>query len=209
MRISGSILSADFLHLERDICQMEEAGISVLHLDVMDGHHVPQVSFGLPLVKQIRKGFPHLFLDVHLMVTNPEQTALDYARAGAHGVTFHPETAYHSDRLIDALKKEGAKVGLALNPGMDIHVIEPLVHKMDLILMMSVNPGFSGQKWIPYTLEKVQKLKERFPSCYVQMDGGVSDQNIRGIRKAGVDSVVVGSYLFPDIKQSVEKLLAP
>lgn len=200
LRIAPSILASDFARLGEECRDVLEAGADWLHVDVMDGHYVPNITIGLPVVKSLRKALPDAFLDVHLMIDNPDFMVPHFVEAGADLVCFHPEASRHPHRTIQAIHDGGAKAGLALNPGTPLHYIDSLAQDLDLILLMSVNPGFGGQSFIESTLPKLRALQQKLASMGlsidVQVDGGVRADNAEEIRKAGADVLVAGSAIF-------------
>lgn len=196
--ISPSLLSADPLNIERGVREAEEAGADALHIDVMDGHFVPNLTFGLPLISSLKK-ITKLPLDVHIMVSNPDAVAESYINAGADMLCFHAEVSQHPYRILQTIKKMGAKAGVAINPGTSIGSVEALRDQLDLLLLLSVNPGFSGQDFIPNIYEKLKQIqswgnhKERFT---IAVDGGVSSKNIGELYRLGASHFVTGSYFF-------------
>lgn len=199
IHIAPSLLSADFMNLHEEIAAIETAGADILHLDVMDGHFVPNLTFGMPVIAQIRK-ITTLPLDVHLMVTNPEKYLPELADLGVEYVSFHQETVYHIHRQIYVLKERGVKAGIALNPATPVSSIEPVIRDLDFVLLMSVNPGFGGQKFLPVVYEKTAALKQMAllmnPELMIEVDGGVNDQNARALAEVGAHILVAGSYVF-------------
>jgi ribulose-phosphate 3-epimerase len=198
--IAPSILSADFASLGDECDAVFAAGADWLHVDVMDGHYVPNLTIGLPVVRALRKRFPDAVLDVHLMIDNPDDFVEGYVEAGASLVSFHPEASRHVHRSIHAIKAAGARACLALNPATPLSALDHVAHDLDMVLVMSVNPGFGGQSFIPHTLEKLRALRaylgERGLSPRVQVDGGVGVGNIASIAAAGADTFVAGSAIF-------------
>lgn len=194
-----SLLSADFVQLGKEIRLMEEAGAEILHVDVMDGHFVPNLSFGIPVLKAVRR-FTSLRLDVHLMISNPEERADDYIAAGADFVTVHWEAVTHLDRLLERIREKGALPGVAINPHTPVEFLDEILPKCGLVLIMSVNPGFAGQRFIPSSLEKVRKLKTRLQSrsldVLIEIDGGIGPDNAALAVEAGADLLVAGSAIF-------------
>lgn len=195
--IAPSLLASNLLTMKEDIISLEMAGADLLHIDVMDGHYVPNLTFGPMHVTEISK-ITRLPLDVHLMVSHPSQVVPWFIEAGASWISFHPDAEPHSYRLLNAIQESGVKAGIALNPGVPWSVIEPLFPVLDFVLVMSVNPGFGGQKFIPSVLSKIDQIKKRYPDILVEIDGGVSLDNVNTILDHGADILVAGSSIFKD-----------
>jgi ribulose-phosphate 3-epimerase len=197
--IVPSILSADFARLADEIARVESGGATMLHLDVMDGHFVDNLTIGPPVVESVRKATKS-HLDVHLMIENPERYAADFVKAGANSVSVHYEATRHLDGTLELIRKEGAMAGVVLNPATPVSVLEDVLHVADYVLLMSVNPGFGGQKLIPYVLDKVRKLSamrhDRRLTFPIEIDGGVHLENLADVVRAGCDWVVTGSAIF-------------
>ena len=197
--IAPSILSADFSRLGEEVRAVEAAGADVIHVDVMDGHFVPNITIG-PLVAEAVNRVTDLPLDVHLMIENPERYLEAFARAGADWITVHQETGYHLHRTVHAIKDLGCKAGVVLNPATPASTVEPLLADLDLVMVMSVNPGFGGQSFIPASLDKIRRLagmiREKNPACAIEVDGGVSPATIADIAGAGARIFVAGSAVF-------------
>lgn len=209
-KISPSLLSVNFFNIENDLRILEEEGIKNLHLDVMDGHFVPSISFGMPVISSLRK-YTDMVFDVHIMVEYPEKYISALAKSGANMLSFHYEAADHHDRIIKAIKEEGMKAGIALNPSTPVSVLDCILPELDYVLIMSVNPGFGGQKFISYTLNKIKELndirKSNNLNFEIQVDGGVCKNNIRDLADLGVDNLVAGSAVFEgNIKENIKAL---
>jgi ribulose-phosphate 3-epimerase len=199
MIVSPSVLSADFANLERDVIMINQSNAEWLHIDIMDGVFVPNISFGLPVTQAISKHCTKV-MDVHLMIVNPDQYIAAFKEAGAHILTVHYEACTHLHRTIQNIKSHGMKAGVAINPHTPVSVLEDLLQDLDLVLVMSVNPGFGGQSFIPRTLDKVKALKrmivDRGCSTLIEIDGGVNADNAVDLKKAGADVVVAGNFVF-------------
>jgi len=195
--VSPSILAADFSNLAKEIELVESGGADYIHLDIMDGNFVPNISFGLDVLRAIRKS-TKLPLDVHLMVSNPGQYIPNFVSSGADIISIHYESVVHLDRTVGMIKDSGAKVGLALNPATSENVLEYILDKLDLVLVMTVNPGFVGQKFLDGQLKKIEKIKKMINNTNVKLevDGGINDKNAKAVISAGADILVAGSYIF-------------
>lgn len=197
--LSPSLLSADFSKLAEELKFIETHGGDWVHIDVMDGHFVPNLTFGVPVVKGIRK-CSKLPFDVHLMVENPEAFVTDFAKAGADSFTFHLEASNHIDKLISDIKAHGMKAGISIVPSTPISILEHILPITDIVLIMSVNPGFGGQKLLPYCLKKVSDLKEikrkNNMNFLISIDGGVNAENIENVKNSGAEVIVSGSAFF-------------
>ncbi|HCM48051.1 MAG TPA: ribulose-phosphate 3-epimerase [Colwellia sp.] len=210
--IAPSILSADFARLGDDVANVLAAGADVVHFDVMDNHFVPNLTFGPMICKSLREFGITAPIDVHLMVKNVDTLIPGFAKAGADIITFHPEASDHIDRSLQLIKDHGCKAGLVLNPATPLHCLDFVMDKLDVILLMSVNPGFGGQSFIPTTLDKLRLVKEQIKkSGYdirLQVDGGVKANNIAEIAEAGADMFVAGSAIFSqaDYKVAIDEM---
>jgi ribulose-phosphate 3-epimerase len=213
IKLSPSILSADFAKLGEQVSLLEKANIDLLHIDVMDGNFVPNISIGLPVIKSLRP-YTSIPFDVHLMINEPSRYIEDFVKAGADYITVHQESELHLDRLIDYIKSFNIKAGIAINPSTPISTLEHVLSKVDLVLVMSVNPGFGGQSLIEYTLDKIRALKqvrEKYKYIYeISIDGGVTLDNCQRIVSSGVDILVSGSSIFKnnDIENNVKEFRA-
>lgn len=198
--IAPSILSADFARLGEEVTNVLDAGADVVHFDVMDNHYVPNLTIGPMVCQALRKHGIEAPIDVHLMVSPVDQLILDFAKAGASYISFHPEATAHVDRSLQLIRDQGCKSGLVFNPGTPVDCLEYLMDKIDVILLMSVNPGFGGQKFIPSTLKKLEKVRKLVDdsdyAIRLEVDGGVGVGNIREIADAGADMFVAGSAIF-------------
>jgi len=211
LKIAPSILSADFARLGEQVALVEEAGAEVLHIDVMDGHFVPDITIGPLVVKALR---PHsrMFFDVHLMIENPERYIEEFAKAGADNITVHLEATPHIHRAVQQIKSLGLKAGVSLNPATPLDGLKYILEDLDMVLIMSVNPGFGGQKFIPAVLPKIQVLRRHLEqmqsSCEIEVDGGINLDTAAAVVKAGADILVAGAAVFasPDPAQAVRQL---
>lgn len=207
--IAPSILSADFARLGEEVDNVLAAGADVVHFDVMDNHFVPNLTIGPMVCAALRKHGVTAPIDVHLMVEPVDRLIPDFAKAGASIITFHPEASRHVDRTLQLIKDEGCQAGVVLNPATPLHYLDYIMDKVDVILLMSVNPGFGGQSFIPSTLEKLRAVRKRIDvsgrPIRLEVDGGVKVDNIREIADAGADMFVAGSAIFnqPDYKQVI------
>ncbi|HHV65245.1 MAG TPA: ribulose-phosphate 3-epimerase [Peptococcaceae bacterium] len=210
--IAPSILSANFARLEEDIKKVEKAGADILHIDIMDGHFVPNLTIGPGVVEALRKVSSMAF-DVHLMIENPEKFVEAFAQAGADILTVHIEATRHVHRLIQQIKSLGVKVGVALNPATPLETLTYILPELDMVLLMTVNPGFGGQKFIPGVLPKLVALsgiiKEINPQCKIEVDGGINLDTVRLVSKAGAKILVAGAAVFtaPDPAKAMNDLL--
>jgi ribulose-phosphate 3-epimerase len=197
--IAPSVLAADFSNLQRDIEMINESEADWFHIDIMDGVFVPNISFGMPVLRDIKKHAKKT-LDVHLMIVNPDQYIETFASLGADILTVHYEACAHMHRTVQAIKATGMKAGIALNPHSSINLLKDIIRDIDLVCLMSVNPGFGGQSFIENTFEKVKELKELIQSsessCQIEIDGGVTNKNAKKLLEAGANILVAGSYVF-------------
>lgn len=214
--IAPSILSADLARLGEDVTQVLDAGADVIHFDVMDNHYVPNLTFGAPICQALRDYGITAEIDVHLMVKPVDRLIPDFAKAGANYITFHPEASEHIDRSLQLIKDHGCKAGLVFNPATPLHMLENVMDKIDMILIMSVNPGFGGQSFIPQALEKLRTARKLIDAhvangghpIRLEIDGGVKPSNIKDIAQAGADTFVSGSAIFnaPDYKTVIDEM---
>ena len=212
IRIAPSILSANFAALGEEIRKVEDAGAHLIHVDVMDGHFVPNITIGPPVVESIRK-VTKLPLDVHLMISDPDKYIPAFVEAGADMLTVHAEATVHLDRTLNFIRSQKAGVGVSINPATPISMVEQVLELADMLLIMTVNPGFGGQKFIRYTLEKVrharQIIENRRYRCMIEVDGGIDDASLPDVIRAGADVLVAGSAIFhaSDPARKVKEML--
>ena len=199
MIVAPSLLSADFMNLQSEIEMLNQSEADWLHLDIMDGVFVPNITFGMPVISQIRK-LTNKVLDVHLMIVQPERYISDFKAAGADVLTVHYEAVTHLHRCVQQIKEAGMKAGVSLNPHTPVSSLTSIISDLDLVLIMSVNPGFGGQKFIPESINKIRELKamaaEKNPNLIIEIDGGVSPDNVKMLAENGVNAVVAGSAVF-------------
>jgi ribulose-phosphate 3-epimerase len=199
IEIAPSILASDFAKLGEEVRKVEEGGADVIHVDIMDGHFVPNISLGVPVVKSLRKA-TRLPLDVHLMIEQPEEYIEDFIRAGADRVLVHQEATPHLDRALEMIRENGGQAGAVLNPSTPVVMLSDVLNKLDTVLVMSVNPGFGGQKFIPNSLEKIRQLTQwraRYNAAFrIEVDGGVDLENAAELVQAGANTLVAGTSIF-------------
>ncbi len=214
-RIAPSILSADFARLGEEVTNVIEAGADLIHFDVMDNHYVPNLTFG-PMVCAALKPYATVPIDVHLMVEPVDDLIQSFAKAGADIITFHPEASRHIDRSLALIRDSGCQAGLVLNPATPVHILENVLDRLDMVLLMSVNPGFGGQSFIPHTLEKLRRVRTMLDAhqaatgkfISLEVDGGIKPDNIAAAAAAGADTFVAGSAVFgqPDYKAVIAEM---
>ena len=209
--LSPSVLSADFAILGEQLALLKKCGVTNIHYDVMDGMYVPSISFGMPVLKSIRH-CTDLVLDVHMMVVDPDRYVEDFRKSGADIITVHAEACTHLDRVVNHIKETGAKAAVALNPATPLSALEYVLPELDMVLLMTVNPGFGGQKYIPYCTDKIRALRETAdrvnPGLSIQVDGGINPATVRTVLEAGADNLVAGSAVFNgDLAANAEALM--
>lgn len=212
VKIAPSILSADFSKLGEEVIKLHDAGADFIHIDVMDGEFVPNISFGMPVIKAIRNKTDKVF-DVHLMINNPQRYIDDFVDAGADIITLHYEAEKHLDRAIQYIKSKGVKAAVALNPATPTVVLKNIIGSLDMVLIMSVNPGFGGQSFIPYSLDKIREVKQMAieannKDILIQVDGGIDSNNVKDVVEAGANVIVAGSAVFKggNIEENIKAL---
>lgn len=207
--VSPSILSADFANLERDIKLVEDAGADWIHVDVMDGHFVPNITIGVPVVKSIRK-ITDLPLDVHLMIENPQKYIKPFAQAGADILTFHYEAvmAYNIPNIINKIHNNKMRAGISIKPKMPVQVLDSFLNIVDMVLIMTVEPGFGGQEFMQDCAEKIKYIRQKAPDIIIQVDGGINAETAKVCKDFGANSLVAGSYIYKsdDIKKAIDSL---
>ena len=204
--IAPSLLAADFSRLKEEIQEIEKSGADYLHLDVMDGTFVPNISFGAPVISALRK-HSNLLFDVHLMVENPDRFIKDFVNAGADIITVHAEASKHLNRTIQLIKSYGKKVGVSLNPSTPLNIIKYDLQDLDMVLIMTVNPGFGGQEFIERMIDKIRELRSTAPHIDIEVNSGINEDTGKKVKEAGANILVAGSYIFSgNYKEKIESL---
>ena len=204
--ISPSILSADFGNLERDIKTLEQSGADMIHIDIMDGNFVPNITFG-PLIVEVAKKYTNIPLDVHLMISNPDFFIKDFANAGANIITIHTESTIHLDRTLNLIKSTGAKAGASLVPSTSEICLDYIYELLDLILIMTVNPGFGNQTFLNHMLPKIASISKKMkPNTLLSVDGGINDKTAKQVLENGANTLVSGNFIFKNPKENIAKL---
>ncbi|KTD30198.1 ribulose-phosphate 3-epimerase [Legionella maceachernii] len=206
--IAPSLLSADMTKLGDEAFAVMEAGADMIHFDVMDNHYVPNLTFGPPICQALHKRFPHYVIDVHLMTCPVDELIIQFAKAGAKRISIHPDATTHLDRSLQLIQQQGCKAGLVLNPATSIDCLRWSIHRLDFILVMTVNPGFGGQTLIPEVLDKIKLLKLQYPALSICVDGGVSVDNIANLAQSGATEFVAGTAIFssPDYAKTIKTM---
>lgn len=194
--IAPSLLSADMTRLGDEVLAVMDAGADMIHFDVMDNHYVPNLTFGPPICQALHKRFPQYEIDVHLMTCPVDDLIVQFAKAGANRISIHPDATIHLDRSLQLIRQQGCKAGLVLNPATTIDCLQWSIHRLDFVLVMTVNPGFGGQTLIPDVIDKIRLIKEKYAKLSICVDGGVSTDNITQLAQAGASEFVAGSAIF-------------
>ncbi len=206
IKVAPSVLAADFSILKEELVSLEKAGADYIHLDSMDGNFVPNISFGAPVITELRT-CSKLIFDVHLMVEMQERYIEDFVNAGADIMTVHVESTKHLDKTIELIRPYGIKAGVTLNPATPVESLKYVINKVDMVLVMSVNPGFGGQSFIEYSLDKIKEIKNMRPDVDIEVDGGITDITAKRVIEAGANVLVAGSYVFNgDYKEKIDSL---
>ncbi len=209
-KLAPSILSCDFSRLKEQLLAAQAGGANIIHVDVMDGHFVPNITFGVPIVEAVRKILPQATIDVHLMIENPRRYVPEFAKAGADIISFHMEAEKDFDATINLIKKQGKKAAVALCPGTPVELISETISKLEMVLLLTVNPGFGGQKLLPGMDEKILKLRREITRrglrTEIEIDGGVKEENIEYLASRGASIIVAGSLVFSDEEKIEEKV---